>query len=84
MLLVAILESTIFFQKTCKMAETLAHRYSSESTQRELSNEYQHNRVKMVFKKTLRPYALDESSLSIIRVNLYTYQKKWLILKFIF
>ena len=32
------------------MIETLAHEYSSESTQRELSNEYQHDRVKMVFK----------------------------------
>ena len=28
-----------------KMTETLAHGYSSESTQRELSNEYQHDRV---------------------------------------
>ena len=32
------------------MSETLAHGYSSESTQGELSNEYQHHRVKMVFK----------------------------------
>ena len=32
------------------MTETLAYGYSSESTQRELSNEYQHDRVKMVFK----------------------------------
>ena len=32
------------------MTETLAHRYSSEGTQRELSNEYQHDRVTMVFK----------------------------------
>ena len=28
------------------MTETLAHRYSSENTQRELSNEYQHDRVR--------------------------------------
>ena len=27
------------------MTETLAHGYSSDSTQRELSNEYQHDRV---------------------------------------
>ena len=34
------------------MFETLAHGYSSEShgTQRELSDEYQHHSVKMVFK----------------------------------
>ena len=36
--------------KKLKMTETLAHGYSSEITQRELSNEYQQNRVKMVFK----------------------------------
>ena len=32
------------------MIETLANGYSSESTQRQLSNEYQHERVLMVFK----------------------------------
>ena len=32
------------------MTETLAYGYSSESTQRELSNEYQYDRVWMVFK----------------------------------
>ena len=32
-------------QKSWKMTKTLTHGYSSESTQRELSNEYQHNRV---------------------------------------
>ena len=32
------------------MTETLANGYSSESTQRELSNEYQHDRVRMFFK----------------------------------
>ena len=32
------------------MTETLANGYSSESTQRELSNEYQHDRVLMIFK----------------------------------
>ena len=31
------------------MAATLAHGYLSESAQRELSNEYQHDRVWMVF-----------------------------------
>ena len=33
----------------CKMTLTLAYGYSSESTQ-ELSNEYQHDRVWMIFK----------------------------------
>ena len=37
-------------QKTWKMAETLAYGYSSESTQWELSNEYQHDMVSRVFK----------------------------------
>ena len=32
-------------QKTWKNPETLAHGYSSESAQQELSNEYQHDRV---------------------------------------
>ena len=32
------------------MTETLANGYSSESTQQELSNTYQHDRVSMVFK----------------------------------
>ena len=32
------------------MTETLANGYSSESTQRGLSNEYQHDRVLMVLK----------------------------------
>ena len=32
-------------QKAWQMMETLAHGYSSESTQQELSNEYQHDRV---------------------------------------
>ena len=35
--------------KKRKLTETLANGYSSESTQRELSNEYQHDRVKMIF-----------------------------------
>ena len=32
------------------MTETLEHGYLSESTQQELSSEYQHEKVKMVFK----------------------------------
>ena len=31
------------------MTETLANGYSSDSTQRELSNEYQHDMGKMIF-----------------------------------
>ena len=51
------------------MTVTLAHEYSSESTQRELSNEYQHGMVSMILKNRLRPCALDESSLRIGRVK---------------
>ena len=38
-------------QKSWKITETLANGYSSESTHQELSNEYQHDRVSMIFKK---------------------------------
>ena len=51
-------------QKTERMTETLAHRYSSKSTWRELSNEYQHGRVEMGLKNLC---ALDESNLIIGR-----------------
>ena len=37
------------------MTETLANGYSSESTRRELFNEYQHNRVWMVFENICVP-----------------------------
>ena len=37
-------------QNIWKMTETLAYGYSSQNTQWELSNEYQHDRVYMVFK----------------------------------
>ena len=57
-------------QKNLKMIETLAHGYSSESTVRELSNEYQHDWVLKGFEISLRPCALEESSLSIRRVNI--------------
>ena len=45
-------------QKKQKMIETLAHGYSSGSTVRELSNEYQHDWVLKGFEKSLRPCAL--------------------------
>ena len=51
------------------MTETLAHGHLSKSTQRELSNEYHHDRVKMDFKNIcIGPCALDEISLSMGRV----------------
>ena len=52
------------------MTETLAHGYSSENTQRELSNEYQHDRFWMFFKKSVHSFSLEESSLNISMSNL--------------
>ena len=70
MLLVADLANQNDAKKTTgKIIETLANGYLSESTQRELSNEYQHDRVQMVISKILRLCALAESSLSIGRVK---------------
>ena len=43
------------------MIEILANGHSSESTQKELSNEYMHDMVQMVFKLVLRSCAFDES-----------------------
>ena len=37
-------------QKTLEMTETLAYGYSTKSTQQKLSNEYQHDRVQIIFK----------------------------------
>ena len=45
MLLIANLVNTKWCKKTGKITKTQAHRYSSKSTQRELSNEYQHERI---------------------------------------
>ena len=56
-------------QKTWKITETLANGYSSESAPRELSNEYQHDRVRMVFKNNCICVLLDESRLSIGKVK---------------
>ena len=39
-------------QKTFKVTESLAHGYSSESTQREVSNEYRHDSVQIEFPKS--------------------------------
>ena len=49
MLLVANFVNTKWCKKTFKMTEILAHGHSSDSTQRELSNENQHDRVQMIF-----------------------------------
>ena len=58
--------------KQLQMAETLPHGYSSESTQREISNEYQHDRILNLYNvKYLHFCALDESSLSIGSVNIF-------------
>ena len=48
------------------MIESLAHGYSSEGTHREPSNEYQYDRVYMIFNNLC---AFDESRLSIGRVK---------------
>ena len=55
MLLVANLANAKNGAETWKMTETLANGYSSESTQQELSNEYQHDRVQMFFKNLCIP-----------------------------
>ena len=54
------------------MIETLAHGYSSEITQQELSNKYQHDGLDG-FQKSLRPCTLDEGSLRIGRVKDFIY-----------
>ena len=51
------------------MSKTQVHGYSSESAQRELSNEYQYDRFQMLFSIFFCFCALDKSSLSIGRVN---------------
>ena len=53
-------------QKAWKVIETLAYGYSSESTQWQLSNEYQQG-MDGFQKHSPRPCPLDESSLSIGR-----------------
>ena len=48
------------------MTETLAYGYSSESALQELSNEYQHDRFWLVFKKSSHSCALDKSIASAL------------------
>ena len=45
MLLLANSANMKWYKKTLKITKTLTFEYSSESTDRELSNEYQHDRV---------------------------------------
>ena len=45
LLLVASLAISNLMQKPSRITGTLVHEYSPESTQQELSNEYQHDRV---------------------------------------
>ena len=56
-------------QKTRKMTEPLTHGYSSESTQRELSNECHHDRAKVVIKNLCVIVLWIKSNLSIGRVK---------------
>ena len=62
------------------MTETLANGYSSERTQWELFNEYHHDRILDDFQKTLRPSALDKSSLSIDKAKETNSNKQWKML----
>ena len=55
-------------QKTLKITGTMANGYLSESTQWTLSNEYQHDRVKMVF-KNLCVFVLTLPSINVSGVN---------------
>ena len=70
MLLVANSSNTKWCKKPEKWLKHLAHVYSSESTQWELSNEYQQYQRLDDFEKSLRPCTLGEStSRSIGRVK---------------
>ena len=53
------------------MTENLAYGYSFESTQRELSNEYQHDRVWMVF-QNLCVLMLRTKAASVLKVLMVT------------
>ena len=70
------------------MTETLVNGYLSESTQYELSNEYQHDRVWMDFNNLCVLVLFNERGLSIGRVNPYfpvaTNHSSIILLLFIF
>ena len=52
-------------QNHLKMAETLTYGYSSESSQRGLSYEYQHDRVQMVLNIFLPSYVWSKVALAL-------------------
>ena len=56
------------------MTETLANGYSYDSTQRGLSNEYQHDMVYIIAKYFYDIVPRTKSRLSITRVNHFLYQ----------
>ena len=58
------------------MTETLAYGYSSESAQRELSNEYQHSRVSMVFKNLCIPVLRAKVASALEGLKMYSH---WLV-----
>ena len=55
------------------MTEILTNGHSSDGAQQELSNEYQHDRVKMIFIYVLLFCALDESDLSSRKVIIFEF-----------
>ena len=59
--------------KSSEITETMENGYSSDSTQRELSNEYQHDRVKMIFVFYLLFWPFDGSKLVVEGLNCVHY-----------
>ena len=59
--------------------EFLANGYSSDSTQQEFSNEYQHDRVQVVLKILLRPCALAKVASALERLRMVFASKYRLI-----
>ena len=57
-------------RKSRRITVTLVNWYSSKSTQRELSNEYQHDQVLMVFKNLCVVVLWTKGSVSSVRVKL--------------
>ena len=55
-------------QKQEKITKTLAHEYSSESTQRELSNEYQLDQVSKIFTSLCLQWTKVASALEGLKV----------------
>ena len=66
-------------QKNWTMTETLAYGYSSERTQRELSNDYQHDRVQMVFKNLCIRVRWTKVALALEGFTRYTVSDNYLL-----